>query len=586
MTVKVASLLILLGMSVTWSWAFPAHSTPVPTPAHLLLHAFFPTHRLVRDMTCLECKAVAGTLDAMMAAGATVEELEDFTIVECINFELFPPDVCSGMVRLCGSEVLHVINNTAYNYDTICGWLLGGHCQSTELQSWSLSLPDDKPEPSHPEPQQPTPATVKILHLSDLHVDLQYDEGSAVTCAHPLCCRYAFGSPGEGEEGAGKWGSLGECDIPLITLEDLIAQAALTNPDLVYVTGDLPPHDVWAQDHVTNLAAINVTLEILKRHFPDTPVINALGNHASAPVNSFVVPAAYDSGFDMAWLYESVAEMWSHWLPYTTQEDIRLGGFFSYSPIPGLRVISLNMNYCNTLNWWLLLENADPVGELQWLINTLAAAEASGELVHILGHIPPGGGDCDHIWSHVYTQIITRFESTIRGMFFGHKHKDSFQVLYDPDSNYTRPVAAVFIPGAGTTGDVHMPAFRLYQVDGGHDAATWTILDTETYNMNLTLANQDGATPEFTLRYRGQETYNITSFTPVQLDHLAFTMATDDVLFREYLRHYNNYQDQPPEMWDCDADCRKNYLCKMVTGDSSSSLQCDRISDLVDAASP
>lgn len=53
-------------------------------------------------MTCVECKALTAILDSMMAAGATVEEIEDFAIMECINFNLFPADVCSGMVHLAG----------------------------------------------------------------------------------------------------------------------------------------------------------------------------------------------------------------------------------------------------------------------------------------------------------------------------------------------------------------------------------------------------------------------------------------------------------------------------------------------------
>lgn len=84
---------------------------------------------------------------------------------------------------------------------------------------------------------QPTPSVMKILHLSDLHVDLLYDEGSSVVCEHPYCCRHAFGDPGPGEEAAGHWGSLGYCDIPEHTLADLLSQAAtITTPDLVWVT--------------------------------------------------------------------------------------------------------------------------------------------------------------------------------------------------------------------------------------------------------------------------------------------------------------------------------------------------------------
>ncbi|KAK7075332.1 hypothetical protein SK128_000758, partial [Halocaridina rubra] len=52
-----------------------------------------------------------------------------------------------------------------------------------------------------------------------------------------------------------------------------------------YVTGDLPPHDVWAQDQDSNLESINVTMQLLRQYFPNTPVINAVGNHAPAPVN-------------------------------------------------------------------------------------------------------------------------------------------------------------------------------------------------------------------------------------------------------------------------------------------------------------
>lgn len=81
---------------------------------------------------------------------------------------------------------------------------------------------------------QPTPSVTRILHLSDLHLDLLYDEGSPVFCDHPHCCRHAFGDPGPGEEAAGHWGALAHCDIPVHTLEDLLSQAAtIAKPDLV-----------------------------------------------------------------------------------------------------------------------------------------------------------------------------------------------------------------------------------------------------------------------------------------------------------------------------------------------------------------
>jgi len=39
---------------------------------------------------------------------------------------------------------------------------------------------------------------------------------------------------------------------------------------------------------------------------------------------------------------------------------------------------------------WVLFEREDMNGELAWLVQELLAAEANGELVHIISHIPPG----------------------------------------------------------------------------------------------------------------------------------------------------------------------------------------------------
>nr|XP_027237777.1 sphingomyelin phosphodiesterase-like [Penaeus vannamei] len=526
--------LLHLGMITAIPLENQRNTSPAFSTAHLFTFSLLPTLD-VRDLTCLECRTAAGVIAAMMAEGATVEEIEDQVILDCVLLDLFPPDVCSGMVRLSGAEVLYVLNETEYDHETVCGWLLGGHCEHDQLSPWTVSIPGDKPAPSHPEPTGPTDSVVRILHLSDLHADLLYDEGSAVHCAHPSCCRHAYGDPGPGEEAAGRWGALAKCDIPLRTLTDLLDQAALTEPDLVYVTGDLPPHDVWAQSHASNLLAINTTVQLIAKHFPDVPILHTVGNHESAPVNSYVVPRAYADGWSMGWLYDSLAEVWAPWLPDEVLPDVRQGGYFSYSPVPGLRILSVNMNYCNTQNWWLLLQRNDPAGQLQWLVEQLASAELAKEHVHLLGHIPPGGGSCDHSWSHNFNLIVARFESTIRGMFFGHNHGDSWQILYDPD-DYVRPVAVAFSGPAGTSGSTHNPSFRVYMVDGGHSEATWTVLDMETYNMNMTLANLQGGRPEYALRYQAQESYGVTSLTPASLDSLVVAMATDAELFRVFLR--------------------------------------------------
>ena len=59
----------------------------------------------------------------------------------------------------------------------------------------------------------------------------------------------------------------------------------------------------------------------------------------------------------------------------------RHGAYYSVSASPGLRVISLNMNYCMNKNLWLLLDSNDPADELLWLVFELQLAELKGEKV-------------------------------------------------------------------------------------------------------------------------------------------------------------------------------------------------------------
>lgn len=59
----------------------------------------------------------------------------------------------------------------------------------------------------------------------------------------------------------------------------------------------------------------------------------------------------------------------------------RIGGFYALSPRPGLRLISLNMNFCSRENFWLLINATDPAGQLQWLVGELQAAEDRGDKV-------------------------------------------------------------------------------------------------------------------------------------------------------------------------------------------------------------
>lgn len=149
-------------------------------------------------------------------------------------------------------------------------------------------------------------------------------------------------------------------------------------------------------------------------------------------IYSFPPPYIQQKDISISWLYDELDTLWRRWLPASVSHTIRRGAFYSVLVRPGFRIISLNMNYCNNKNWWLLLNSTDPATELQWFIYELQSAEFSNEKVHVVGHIPPGHPDCLKVWSRNYYAIISRYESTVTAQFFGHTHFDEFEVFYDP----------------------------------------------------------------------------------------------------------------------------------------------------------
>ncbi|KAJ8312503.1 hypothetical protein KUTeg_009876 [Tegillarca granosa] len=190
--------------------------------------------------------------------------------------------------------------------------------------------------------------------------------------------------------------------------------------DYIIFTGDLPPHNIWNQTKMDQITSLQTYTRLMKKYLPDKIIYNTMGNHESAPVNSFPPPTI--KGQNMTWLYSAVAESWGLWLPKDTTADIVRGGFYTVLIKPGFRLVSLNMNYCNNGNWWLLINTTDPVGQLQWLVNVLQNAENKKEKVHIIGHIHPGSSDCLKAFSWNYYRIVNRYESTVAGQFFGHAH--------------------------------------------------------------------------------------------------------------------------------------------------------------------
>ena len=146
---------------------------------------------------------------------------------------------------------------------------------------WELPLPKKIPF----KPLNASLRPLKVLHLTDVHLDLWYTPGSNAQCNEPLCCRStSYGT----NSSAGFWSDTEySCDTPPVFAEVAIRQIADRHQDIDFVlwTGDNVPHDWWNTTKEVNLKHIKLVTDLVKTAFKGKPVFVSLGNHESHPIN-------------------------------------------------------------------------------------------------------------------------------------------------------------------------------------------------------------------------------------------------------------------------------------------------------------
>ncbi|KAK4010699.1 sphingomyelin phosphodiesterase [Daphnia magna] len=562
------------------------NGAPAPALPEELDDAEFYTEDGKNVVTCALCATVVEDVMILLQNGTvTDQQIIDYIIDTCAKLNVFtnPDQVCGGLTAIALPTIRYIFSTGVVIPGNICGMLLQGQecgLSDPEPLEWAIA-PSSNPKPPFNEPSQPPPdsPTIKVLHLADIHYDPEYLAGANAMCGDPLCCRATSGEVVNATDAAGYWGDYRSCDMPWYLIEDAVSQMATRHPDVGYIiwTGDLTPHDVWSTAKEENIYIIDRLMTLITQYFPGVPVYPTLGNHESHPVNTFSPPEITDPELSTSWLYDEADRQWARWLPAEVSSTIRYGGFYTALVQPGLRIVSMNMNYCYTLNYWTYYKSQDPASSLLWLNQILEEAELNGEKVHILSHIPPGNGDCWTIFSREFSKIINRFESTVAAQFYGHTHKDEYKVFYDT-VELTRPVNVAFIAPSLTTYSKLNPGYRTYTVDGQRPGSTWSVLDFSTFIMNLTEANQRGseAAPVWSELYQAKQEYGLTDLTPQSMDMLFQRMLTDDALFQLYFKnHHKNADEVVAE--GCTNRCKSNLLCRIVTTDIADQSKCENI---------
>merc|ERR1711970_436993 len=543
-----------------------------PYARHLNLKVPVKVPRQVRELLCDACIVGIEAIVDLVMLGVDITQVEEVALIVCDLFNIEDHDVCDGAIHNYAPQLDYIIHERRITGQHACAIALGNGCGDPSVNSWTVDLPlDPKPEVVPPSPPQPDSPTMKILQISDVHLDLSYTIGSNAGCDLPNCCMDVTGIAEKPEDEAQYWGDY-RCDLPAWTFRHVAEHIKETHGDIDYIimTGDYPAHDVWLQSRQNNLMHTKTVVDTVNEFFTETPIFPSMGNHESFPCNSYPT-SNVDGDGNPAWLYDTLADYFSSWLPEQQLEQFRVDGFYSIDFSPELKLIGVNSNMCLTYNFYLFLEWQDPGNELAWLIQELLASEQKGQKVHILSHIPPGNDDCLGAWGREFAKIISRFEGTVTAQFYGHTHNDEFMVFYDTEDN-SRAVNFGFVAPSVTTFTDLNPAYRIYTVDAGYEGASYRVLESETYIFDMTAANMAGqdVQPEWYKLYTATQDLNMDNLFPQSWDTLVRNMAVDADLYSKFHNYYNQDRYQKTK-------AQYDVLCPLVTTSNLDRTKCEEI---------
>jgi sphingomyelin phosphodiesterase len=336
--------------------------------------------------------------------------------------------VCNEYLNLYGPVIYESLVDHYLNGEYVCSIskiCMQEHFIRLSADEYAKELLKDKPL-NITTPLIDTQApTWKVLQVADLHVDYLYKEGSNAKCSEPLCCRVTDKTTSSVDR-AGKWGSVGKCDLPIKTLElftDHVNKEI--KPDFILWTGDNPAHDPWtgSQESAFNATQTFVDL-IIKNNKHSLPVYPTAGNHEMYPNDEFNPYNDSDK-----FLFDRLAKIFKPWLSDEAYETFSKYGYYSQlHPNSNLRIVSTNCLLCDSINFNLIKNPTDPKDELKWLEDTLRKSEQAEEVVYLIRHIPIGDGFFLDECAKRHLAIIDRFSHIIRGQFYGHTHYDEVKI--------------------------------------------------------------------------------------------------------------------------------------------------------------
>ncbi|TFK69069.1 Metallo-dependent phosphatase [Pluteus cervinus] len=550
------------------------------------------------DDTCTRC--IAGLEVAKFVTLAHPSILADLATQLCLLDQFASSSTCKSEFSNLdiGSVVAQVLANAdvgGLDGQMLCENFLG-FCPLAPTSPLNLTGWFAKPKPNPlPPPRKPSGQRVKILHLSDLHLDPRYATGSEGNCTSNLCCR-ANNSPAQVMLPAPRFGTF-LCDTPyalaLAVLQSIPVLTNTTSTGFAWslYTGDLVSHDPdnqLSRNYVEY--AETVVYDLLKDFLNSGPVYAALGNHDSYNEAQDAPHSLGGAlGTQFSWNYDHLSALWQHeqWLPSAAVQLARAHyAAYSVQRVDGLRIIALNTDFWNKANWfnYINLTTSDTSGMLRFLTDELQDAEDAGDRVWIIGHVLSGWDGTNALLNptNLFYQIVDRFSPhVIANIFWGHTHEDEFSIFYTNNGTVqsTDTALAVSWVGPSVTPLTNLNSgFRVYEVDTG----SFEVLDAHTWSTDVNafppLDHQIQNGPTFTYEYSTRTAFaNITGWGPNDpLNATWWHRITEEFQANPALvQTFTMFQGKgsvlsPP----CTStDCVEAKICYMRSGSSSLAKQ-------------
>lgn len=188
-------------------------------------------HKTYRDNSKIYCDLCELFLPAVRSylKDNQTERLAQLATFVCDTFKIEDNFVCNQIIQLFQYSVLSVLRDSPLNSEELCALGLNCHNVDNPFLHWNVTLPKVPKPPVTPfQPPKPNSPTIRILQLSDIHIDFEYQPGALAECGQPLCCRNSstlknndpFDKSDESKL-AGYWGDYRNCDVPVWTVENM-----------------------------------------------------------------------------------------------------------------------------------------------------------------------------------------------------------------------------------------------------------------------------------------------------------------------------------------------------------------------------